>query len=83
MTPEKAIFNPMPARFPTNTPQPTRKAFSLSLPANNSPMTAPINPPMNIPKGGKTRSPMSNPKTDPQVPNFDAPYFFAPAAGTT
>ena len=69
--------------YPTKMPQLARKAFLPSLPAKSSPENAPTIPPMSIPQGGKKKNPANIPMMEPQIPDFDAPNFFAPPAGTT
>ena len=83
MDPEKASFSPVPTMTPTKTPNPARSAFLPSFPANSSPANAPMNAPIIIPQGGNMKTPNSIPAMAPTTPDFDAPYFFAPPAGTT
>lgn len=81
--PDAINFKMTPNIIPINTPQPAFKALSLCLPISISPTTAPMKAPIIIPKGGAKRIPSIIPIIAPQKPNFEAPYFLAPAAGIT
>ena len=51
---------------------PTLNASALCLPAVSSPITAPINNPSIIPQGGKKKTPINIPITEPHIPYFEA-----------
>lgn len=55
-----------------NVINPTLNASVLCLPAVSSPNTAPINNPSIIPHGGKKKTPINIPTTEPQIPYFEA-----------
>ena len=59
--PEAISLRSVPARNPINEPKPDFKASLCSFPAVSSPITAPKNGPIIIPKGGKKKSPITKP----------------------
>src|ERR1700682_3773084 len=67
----------MPARLPSNVPQPARPALTRRFPPTSSPEIAPtIGPTINPGKGKK--SPAIAPSVAPKAPHFVAPNRFAP-----
>ena len=79
--PETINFNMVPARKPTKEPNSAFKAEPVSLPAINSPTTAPANGKIIMPNGGKIKSPATSPITLPQTPCLLPPNFFVPQMG--
>ena len=72
-------FMPIEKIKPRNVPNPDFKAsFHSFLLKKNSNAIAPIKGPIIIPTTLPTTNPIINPTIAPAIPQFDAPYFFAP-----
>ncbi len=79
--PEAINLSKVPNKKPINEPKADLKAISEFFPWRSSPIKAPRNGPIIIPKGGNKNNPNIRPIVLPQTPCFEPPNFFVPQTG--